>query len=269
MIERKHVLARRLLRSVIIAGAGAAVWMALSATAANADSGTNQGSLLDGVKSTVASVSQGLLRGGGPQGSSADSKGLPAVAMPSLPAPVTPASLPQPVRQTAVPQVSVPEIPVPQNVAPSVMQVVDDVVEVVPLVESVAPENPVSGVVSSVVEPLTSTVDDVAAVLPPPLAETLEPVTDTADAAVTEVLQPVTETLVDVLDLGPLPDPGRLVDSLGLAPPADHSTIVNGARALQLAVPFMDFAGGTAALPGGLTVTGVVSAYVGARALVD
>ncbi|BCW49542.1 hypothetical protein [Arthrobacter sp. StoSoilB13] len=49
--------ATQILRSVMIAGAGTAVWMALSATAANADSGiTDNHSLVGGVTSSVSST---------------------------------------------------------------------------------------------------------------------------------------------------------------------------------------------------------------------
>lgn len=110
-----------ILRSIMLAGAGAVVWMALSSTAANADSGsTNNHTILGGAGSAVSNVVHNEVH-------------LPAVQ---------------------VPAVVVHELP-------KLTRSVDQLVASTPVVSAVLPEGTVGAVTKSVVSPAASAVDGV------------------------------------------------------------------------------------------------------------
>ncbi|MEZ2389895.1 hypothetical protein AB6813_10155 [bacterium RCC_150] len=157
----------RALRSVMLAGAGAVVWMALSSTAANADSG-NSNSLLDGAASTATSVVK------------AAEAGLTGSAVPAPAVPV-PAALPihpqvpqmpgsrVPAPQVAIPQVPLPQVPVAEGTRaverelPQLIRTVDDVVAGTPVINAVVPEGTLGAVTEPVVSPAAGAVGGLVA----------------------------------------------------------------------------------------------------------
>lgn len=123
------------LRSVMLAGAGAVVWIALSSTAANADSGsTNNHTLLGGAGSAV-------------------SHGVHSVSVPA------PAVVSVPVPGVQLPEVQVP--PVVVNELPQLSRSVDQLQANTPVVSAVLPEGAVGAVTASVVSPAVRAVDGV------------------------------------------------------------------------------------------------------------
>lgn len=144
--------APRSLRPLLLGGAAAVAWLALSSTAASADSGSRSDPILGGLTSTVSSVT------------SAAGNALSAVSAP-LPVP-PPASGSNGLLQPVVGSLTGP---------------VDNLAATVPVVNQVLPDHTVSNVIS----PVSSAVDDAAGNLAeaviPPASETipaLEPVLD-------------------------------------------------------------------------------------------
>lgn len=140
------------LRSVLLAGAGAVVWIALSSAAANADSGnTNNHTLLGGAGSAVSNVVHNA------------AKGLPGTPGNAVAAVV--ASVPAPaVVSVAVPGVQLPAVQVPPPVVielPQLTGSVDQLLANTPVVSAVLPEGTVGAVSASVVSPAASAVDGV------------------------------------------------------------------------------------------------------------
>ncbi|GAA3317964.1 hypothetical protein [Arthrobacter ramosus] len=118
------------LRSVMLAGAGAVVWIALSSTAANADSGsTNNHTLLGGAVSAVSNVVHNAAKG---------LSGIPG-------------------NTVSVTVVQVPTV----SELPQLTRSVDQLVASTPVVGAVLPEGTVGAVTTNVVSPAASAVDGV------------------------------------------------------------------------------------------------------------
>ena len=136
----------------MLAGAGAVVWMALSSTAANADSGsTNNHTLPAGAGSAVSKVAHNV-----PKGLSGIPGNAVAADIASLPSPAV-ASVP-------VPEVQLPAVQVPPPVVSELPQLtgsVDQILANTPVVSAVLPEGSVGAVTASVVSPAASAVDGV------------------------------------------------------------------------------------------------------------
>lgn len=144
------------LRSVMLAGAGAVVWIALASTAANADSGsTNNHTLLGGAGSTVSTVVHNAGRG------------LSGVVGDAVPASV--ASVPAPaVEPVPVPAVQLPTLRVPEVVLtelPQLARNVDQLVASTPVISSVVPLGTVGAVTAGVVSPAASAIDGAGSLL--------------------------------------------------------------------------------------------------------
>lgn len=136
----------------MLAGAGAVVWIALSSTAANADSGnTNNHTLLGGAGSAVSNVVHNA------------AKGLPGT--PGNAVAAVGASVPAPaVVSVPVPEVQLPAVQVPPaivNALPQLTGSVDQLLANTPVVSAVLPEGTVGAVTASVVSPAASAVDGV------------------------------------------------------------------------------------------------------------
>ncbi|ASN21321.1 hypothetical protein [Arthrobacter sp. YN] len=178
--------ATNILRSVVIAGAGTALWMALSATAASADTGADENySLPGGVTSAVSSVEK----------ATAHQSSAPPVSVPvpnvTLPAPVKAVVPAQPI-----------SVPVPA---------------VTPLVAHVgeAVGGNVGTVVEAVAVPVTETADRAVAGVVPPVTDVTNPIVQPIIDVVDEVLQPVGSVLPPVLPTVP--------GGVGSLPPAAPS----------------------------------------------
>ncbi|WP_442543274.1 hypothetical protein ACSBOX_15725 [Arthrobacter sp. KN11-1C] len=144
------------LRSVMLAGAGAVVWIALSSTAANADSGsTNNNTLLGGAGSTVSNAVHNAGRG------------LSGVVGDAVPASV--ASVPAPaVAPVPVSAVQLPALQVPKDVLtelPQLARNVDQLVASTPVISAVVPQGTVGAVTAGVVSPAASAVDGAGSLL--------------------------------------------------------------------------------------------------------
>ncbi len=227
--------ATQILRSVMVAGAGTAIWMALSATAASADSGiTDNHSLLDGVTSSVTSTvssvdsassqanktlsaaTGAVKKAAASVATSVDSK--PSSAVVTVPVPNVPLPAPAKAVVPAKPiTVHVPSVtPVVEHVAHST----DKVIATVPVVNRVVPKDTVGNVVDAVVKPATGTIDDTVEAVVPPVNNVLEPV---GLDPVTDVTNPVVVPIVEVIDkvlppvgnvLPPVVGPGSLLPPL-------------------------------------------------------
>lgn len=140
------------LRSVMLAGAGAVVWIALSSTAASADSGnTNNHTLLGGASSAVSNVVHNT-----PKGLSGTVSDAVAASVASVPAPAV-ASVP-------VPEVRLPAVQVPPavvNELPQLTASVDQLLANTPMVSTVLPDGAVSAATASLVSPAARAVDGV------------------------------------------------------------------------------------------------------------
>ncbi|MGO4247939.1 hypothetical protein AB4Y87_12060 [Paenarthrobacter sp. RAF54_2] len=227
--------ATQILRSVMIAGAGTAIWMALSATAANADSGiTDKHSLVGGVTSSVTSTvssadtagkqtNKALSSATGAVKKAAASVATsvgpkPSKAAVTIPVPNVPLPAPAKAVVPAKPiSVHVPAVtPVVEHVAHST----DKVVATVPVVHRAVPGDTVGNVVDTVVKPATGTVDDTVEAAVPPVNDVLkpigvEPVTDVTNPVVAPVVEVIDRTLPSVGNvLPPLPGPGNLLPPL-------------------------------------------------------
>ncbi|MDR6638301.1 hypothetical protein [Paenarthrobacter nitroguajacolicus] len=186
--------AASILRSVMVAGAGTAIWMALSATAANADSGPqNSHSLLIDVSSTVASVT-------------ATVKSAPA---PPLSVPVPSVPVPAPVKG-ALPATPI-AVPVPA-LPPIVHQAgasVDAIVGTAPVVSHIVPADTTGDAVGTVIVPVTGVIDDSVRAVVTPVNDAIAPL---RLEPVTDVTTPILEPIVGVADtllppVGTVPEP--------------------------------------------------------------
>ena len=160
--------AASILRSVMVAGAGTAIWMALSATAANADAGHAEKNLLESTTS-----------------SSTISVPLPDVALPAAVKGLLPAD------QLTVPLPAV--TPALQHVGGAA----DQVVGAVPVVNQILPADTAGTVVNTALVPATDAVDRTVDVVVPPVNSVLEPV---RLEPVTDAVNPVVEPVVGLVD---------------------------------------------------------------------
>ncbi|WP_017197188.1 hypothetical protein [Arthrobacter sp. M2012083] len=160
--------AASILRSVMVAGAGTAIWMALSASAASADTGTSDKTLLGSVAS-----------------SSSVNIPVPNVPLPNLVQGLVPTE-----------QINV-HVPAVTPLVEHVGGTVDHVVAEVPVVNQVVPPNTAGTVVNTVVVPATDTVDHTVNVVVPPVNQVLEPA---RLEPVTDVVNPIVEPIVGVVD---------------------------------------------------------------------
>lgn len=152
----------------MVAGAGTAIWMALSATAASADTGTTEKPLLGSVASST-SVS---------------------IPVPNVPLPsVVKGLVPTEKINVHVPAVT----PLVEHVGGTV----DQVVSAVPVVNQTVPPNTGGTVVNTVVVPITDTVDHTVNVVVPPVNQVLEPA---RLEPVTDVVTPIVDPIVGVVD---------------------------------------------------------------------
>ncbi|QSZ49871.1 hypothetical protein [Arthrobacter sp. D5-1] len=266
--------ATNILRSVMIAGAGTALWMALSATGASADTGAaDNRSLLGEVTSTVSSTvpsatgsvsstsDQATRMIGATTTAAVDAVGaaakaaVPQATAPAVSLPFPNVPLPAPVK-TVVPAkpISVP-VPVVTPIVEQVAGSVDALGENVPVVNLVVPADTAETVVDTVVAPVTGTVDRAVTTMVPPVNEALKPV---ALEPVTDVTNPIVQPIVDVVD--------DVVDK-GLPPVGSVTAPVlpplpGGVGTSPPAAPGGDAAPGVGTLPG----SGVVSSQPGAAA---
>lgn len=144
--------APRSLRSLLLGGAAAVAWLALSSTAASADSGSRSDPILGGVTSSVSSVT------------SAAGNALSAVSAPSPGS--SPASGSKGFLQPVVGNVTGP---------------VDNLAATVPVVSQVVPNQTVTNVISPVGSAADDAAGNLAEAVIPPASETipvLEPVLD-------------------------------------------------------------------------------------------
>jgi len=166
----------RALRPFLLAGAVTATWLALSASAATADSSHDSGSLLGGVTSTVSSPAAPLIGGVAPI----------LDAAPSAPSATG----------------------VLQPVVGSVASTADHLIAAVPVVNSVVP----AGTVTSVAVPVAAVVDMAAG----GLLETVTPPLVEAVPVLEPVLQPVVHLVDATVPPLPLALPEPAVDGIAV-----------------------------------------------------
>ena len=207
--------AARILRSVMIAGAGTAVWMALSASAASADSGnSNNQSLLGGITSSVSSTvtsTTGVKNVPAKLHKTLDATAeaakdtkasvanvvAPKPSAPAVTLPVPDVPLPAAVKPLVPgPAVTVP-VPSATPVVEQVAESTDSIVGTLPIVSEVVPAGTVAGVVDTAVTPVTGAVEDTVAAVVPPVNDALKPI---GQGPVTDATTPVLEPIVDVVD---------------------------------------------------------------------
>jgi hypothetical protein len=229
--ERTRPRALRILRSVLLAGAGSLAWLTLSAGGASADSTAG---LLDELKPAAASVTsashalQGVLEPAGklvsvPSAVAAQpASGIHATpkAKPALPQPATPAPALLPQLTDVVPQ----DIPVPA-LQPTVSQVAestDQLLAAGPVLNEVLPADVVSGVLSPVADPVLGAVDDVTGLVPPVVDDVIGPLVDDVFELVPSAGTDAA-ALVPADGLGDVPFGGPLVPVGAAAPPLDEA----------------------------------------------
>lgn len=175
--EQRKSPVLRVLRSVMLAGAGAVVWLALSSTAANADSGNaSNHTLLGGADSAVSNVVHNAPKGlsGTVNNAVAAVASVPVPAVASVPVPAVasvpvPAVASVPVPAAPLPEIQLPEVQlpaaqVPPAVADGLPQLTagaDQVLASTPVVNAVLPNGAVGAVTSTVVPPVTHAVDGI------------------------------------------------------------------------------------------------------------
>jgi hypothetical protein len=227
--------ATQILRSVMIAGAGTAIWMALSATAANADSGiTDNHSLLGGVTSSVSSTvssadsvsTQANKALGATTGAvkkavgSVATSATPKASGPAVSIPVPNVPLPAPAKAVIPTQPITVHVPAVTPVVGQVADSTDKVIATVPVVKQVVPGNTVGSVADRLVKPATGSIDDTVETVLPPVNDVLAPA---GLDPVTDVTNPVAAPIVKVIDsilpplgnvLPPAAGPGNLLPPL-------------------------------------------------------
>ncbi|MFJ6535556.1 hypothetical protein ACIQH5_04950 [Paenarthrobacter sp. NPDC091711] len=160
--------ATSILRSVMVAGAGTAIWMALSASAASADTGTPENNLLgSATSSTTISVP------------------VPNVPLPNVVKGVVPTN-----------QINV-HVPAVTPLVEHLGGTVDQVVAAVPVVNQVVPPDTAGTVVNTVTTPVTNTVDNTVNEVVPPVNQLLEPA---RLEPVTSAVTPIVDPIVGVVD---------------------------------------------------------------------
>lgn len=187
--------ATSILRSVMIAGAGTAIWMALSAASASADSGQQDNhSLLGEVSSTVSSVTATAKNATAPT----ISVPVPSVPLPAAVKTVIPA---EPI-SVHIPAVT----PIVQQAGSSA----DEIIGTIPVANQLVPGDTTGGIVNAVVVPITGSVDEAAETLVPPVTDVLSPV---GLEPATDVTAPILQPIVDAVD-SVLPTNGAVIPPL-------------------------------------------------------
>ncbi|MCP1415175.1 hypothetical protein [Paenarthrobacter sp. A20] len=186
--------ATNILRSVMIAGAGTAIWIALSATAASADTGASDNhTLLGGV---TANVSTAVSSSTDAVGSVAKAA-VPQATAPIISVPVPNVPLPAPVKAVVPAKPISVHVPVVTPIVEQIGGSVDTLVGTVPVVNNVVPGDTVKTVADTVVTPITGSVDQTVEAVVPPVNDALAPV---ALEPVTDVTNPIVQPIVDVVD---------------------------------------------------------------------
>ncbi|MFE4837221.1 hypothetical protein ACFRAU_21405 [Arthrobacter sp. NPDC056691] len=219
--------ALRPLRPVLLAGAAAVAWLAVSAPAADADSHRSD-SLGGSISAAVSSVKGGADSVAGRVGELVSSKAhearaaaqpTPAAAPLPLPA-IDPAAIPAPPPATVAPppMAPAPSTPVAPTLGAVVAPVAADIVEPVDAAlgglpfGGALPDGTVAGVTDPVASAADGALTDTAQAIATPVAEVLTPVA--------EVVKPVTDAVSPVADALPVELPLEPVtDVLAQAPP--------------------------------------------------
>lgn len=169
----------RALRPLLLAGAAATAWLALSAPAAGADSAADSGSLLGGISSSVSSIA----------GTAATQ--APAVAaLPAQPVTPEPEDLLQPLTGPAT-------------------GTVDYLIEAVPVVNQIVP----AGTVGTVTAPVVTAADTIVA----EAAHTVLPAASDALPVLDPILEPVEELMSGIGSL-PLGESEAVTPGLAVVP---------------------------------------------------
>ncbi|WP_395402283.1 hypothetical protein ACHMXB_01830 [Arthrobacter sp. UC242_113] len=258
--------ALRPLRPVLLAGAAAVAWLAVSAPAADADNSHLSDSLGGSISSAVSSVegSTGGMAGTVVELVSAKAHEAPAAAQPTqavAPLPllaIDPAALPAsspatvaPVPAEQPPVVAPPPVdPVPSTPAPpvavvapvvaSIVEPVDAALGGLPLGEAL-PDDTLAGVTGPVASAADGALTETAETVVTPVAEAVKPVAD--------VVEPVTDAVSPVTDALPVGLPvDTVTDVLTEAPPltapvtAPVTDVVAGLVAGPERLPAVDLA---------------------------
>lgn len=240
--ERIRLRAVRLLRSALLAGAGAAVWLTLSAGSANADAGP------DILPSTPNKPVASLLGSSPVQIADLVPAAVDAVqGAVRQAAPARPATVPAPVTgETGLAPGTAPS-PVVQPPVASVTEAADRLVARVPLVGSIVPE----GSVSTVTTPVTGSLGNA-------VQETVQPVVEAVAPAV-PVVEPVTDTAQPILDL--VAPAASVVPELITTAESIHSIAGLATVALANRPEALPFAGAAGDIP--LAQTGATTSGTG------
>lgn len=255
--------ALRPLRPVLLAGAAAVAWLAVSAPAADADNSHLTDSLDGSISSAVSSVEGSTDSVAGTVGAlvsakahEADAAAQPTPAVAPLPlSAVDPASLPASVAAAPAEQPPVvappPVTPVPSTPAPpvavvapvvaSIVEPVDAALGGLPPGEALADET-LAGVTGPVGSVADGALTDTAETIVKPVAEAAKPVA--------ELVEPVTDAVSPVTDALPVELPVETAtDVLTQAPPltapvtAPVTDVVAGLVAVPEPPPVIDLAG--------------------------
>ncbi|MBT2595642.1 hypothetical protein [Arthrobacter sp. ISL-72] len=173
----------RALRPLLLAGAAASVWLALSAPAASADSTADPGSLLGGISSSVSSI--------------ADKAAAPVDALASAVNVADPITTPAPPAAARPAQPAAPEQLGLLQPATTITRTGDHLIEVVPVVAQIVP----AGAVNTVTTPVAAAADTIVA----DAADAVIPAAGDAVPVLEPILEPVEEVLAGI-DALPIPE---------------------------------------------------------------
>ncbi|QCO97421.1 hypothetical protein FCN77_06435 [Arthrobacter sp. 24S4-2] len=187
----------RTLRPLLLAGAAATAWLALSAPLASADSASDPGSLLGGISSSVSSIA-----GAGTTSVEATRASAGRAASNE--------TAPERAAATAPVQSATPEPDgLLQPLTGAATGTVDYLIEAAPVVDQIVP----SGTVGSVIAPVVAAADTTVA----ETGQTVLPAASDAVPALDPILVPVGELLPGI-DALPLPDTGTVPPRLPATP---------------------------------------------------
>ena len=193
----------RALRPLLLAGAAASAWLALSAPAASADSAADPGSLLGGISSSVSSI--------------AHTAAAPVDALSSAVNVADPTTTPAPpAAARPAPPAATAQLGLLQP-ATTVTGTADHVIEAVPVVAQIVP----AGTVSTVTAPVAAAADTIVA----DAADAVIPAAGDAVPVLEPILEPVEEVL-EGIDALPIPE-SKVLDPSPAAVP-DISTFDGG-----------------------------------------
>jgi hypothetical protein len=218
--------ALRPLRPVLLAGAAAVAWLAVSAPAAGADNSHLTDSLGGSISSAVSSVEGSTDSVAGTVGALVSAKAheagdaaqptpvvaplpLPAVDPAALPAslPASPAEQPPvvaPPPVTPVPSTPAPPVAVVAPVVASIVEPVDAALGGLPLGEAL-PDDTLAGVTGPVASAADGALTDTAETIVKPVAETAKPVAELVEP-ITDAVSPATDALPVELPLETVTD---------------------------------------------------------------